>query len=172
MKALIVADLHFDMWQAEGRDPFATLLPEDWAQVGALFIAGDLTNKPRVRWKYAMQHLARYIAPERIHIIPGNHDYYDFQIDRDDRLAEIATAQGAHLAQKAEIVIGQTRCLCCTLWSDFALQGDIERAQDTARAQMNDYRYIRHKGGGYRRIWPKETAQIHADHCQWLEARL
>jgi len=37
---------------------------------------------------------------------------------------------------------------------------------------MNDYRYIRKAGAGYRRIRPYETAAIHQDHRSWLENRL
>jgi len=94
MRALIIGDVHFDRWIEAERDPFAGLTTEDWARLDALFIAGDLSDKPRVRWKYAIRQLARHVDPGRIYIIPGNHDYYDFQIDRDDRLAEIAAREG------------------------------------------------------------------------------
>lgn len=172
MKALVVGDIHFDRWAEAGRDPFAFLRPEDWANLDALIVAGDLTNKPRVRWKYALRYLARHIDPGRIHIIPGNHDYYDFQIDRDDRLAEIAAGEGANLAQKAEVTVADTRFLCCTLWTDFALRGDVPGSQAIARERMNDYRYIRNAKAGYRKIRPYETVQIHQEHRAWLEDRL
>ena len=172
MRVLILADLHLDMWTEAGRDPIAALTTADWSGVEALIIAGDLTNKPRVRWKYAIRHLARHIDPGRILVIPGNHDYYDFQIDRDDRLAEIATTEGARFAQKAEITFRGIRFLCCTLWTDFGLHGDVSGSQAIARERMNDYRYIRNAGAGYRRIRPYETAQIHADHRAWLTDRL
>jgi len=172
MKALIVGDIHFDRWAEAGRDPFACLRSEDWVNLDALIVAGDLTNKPRVRWKYAIRHLACHIDPGRIHIIPGNHDYYDFHIDRDDRLAEIAAGEGANLAQKAEITVADTRFLCCTLWTDFALHGDVPGSQAIARERMNDYRYIRNAKAGYRKIRPFETVQVHQAHRAWLEDRL
>jgi Icc-related predicted phosphoesterase len=169
MRVLIAADLHLDMWQEAGRDPFALLCGADWSGISAMIIAGDLTNKPRVRWKYAIRHLSRYIAPDRIYLIPGNHDYYDFQLDREDRLEDIARQEGARFAQKSEIVIGNTRLLCCTLWTDFLLHGDVKASQEIAGVQMNDYRYIRSAGAGYRRVRPFETALIHQDHLAWLE---
>lgn len=125
-----------------------------------MIIAGDLTNKPRVQWKYAIRHLSQYISPERAHIIPGNHDYYDFRIDGDDRLAAIAAAEGACFAQKAEIVIGRSRLLCCTLWTDFALHGDVSSSQSIARAKMNDYRYIRNAGAGFRKVRHAEQVVV------------
>lgn len=172
MTVLIAGDLHLDMWSEAGRDPFAGLSAAEWAGIDAVIVAGDLTNKPRIRWKYAIRHLSRYIETKRIFILPGNHDYYDFRIDGDDRLAEIAAVEGANFAQKAEILIGKTRFLCCTLWTDFALHGDVAASQAIAKSRMNDYRYIRNAGAGYRRIRPYETALIHADHRSWLENRL
>jgi Icc-related predicted phosphoesterase len=172
MRALVIADVHLDLWNEVGRDPFAALPTAQWAGIEAVIIAGDLTNKPRIRWKYAIRHLARHIDPGRVHVIPGNHDYYDSRIDGDDRLAAIATGEGANFAQKAEVVIGNTRLLCCTLWTDFALNGDVAASQTIAKSRMNDYRYIRNAAAGYRRVRPYETAAIHADHRGWLEERL
>lgn len=172
MRALVIADVHLDLWNEVGRDPFAALPTAQWAGIEAVIIAGDLTNKPRIRWKYAIRHLARHIDPGRVHVIPGNHDYYDFRIDGDDRLAAIATGEAANFAQKAEILIGKVRFLCCTLWTDFALNGDVAASQAIAKSRMNDYRYIRNAAAGYRRVKPYETAAIHADHRGWLEERL
>jgi len=172
MTVLIVGDLHLDMWSEADRDPFVALSVAEWSGIEAVIVAGDLTNKPRVRWKYAVRHLVRYIETKRIFILPGNHDYYDFRIDGDDRLAEIARAEGAHFLQKSEVMIGRTRFLCCTLWTDFALYGDVAASQAIAKSRMNDYCYIRNAGAGYRRIRPYETALIYAEHRGWLAERL
>lgn len=172
MPVLVVGDIHLDMWTAAGRDPLAALSAADWSGIEAVVIAGDLTNKPRIRWKHAIRHLSRCINTGRIHVIPGNHDYYDFRIDGEDRLAEIARSERANFAQKAEILIGKARFLCCTLWTDFALNGDVAASQAIAKSRMNDYRYIRNGAAGFRRIRPYETALIHAEHRGWLEERL
>ena len=47
---LIVADLHLDLWDKAGLNPLDQL---DFEGVELMIIAGDLTNKPRVRWKLA-----------------------------------------------------------------------------------------------------------------------
>lgn len=106
------------------------------------------------------------------HLFPGNHDYYDFILDGDERLAKICADAGASFVQESEVVIGDTRFICCTLWTDFALHGDPAIAMRTAQADMNDYRYIRLAGAGHRRIRPSDTAFIHAGHRRWIEQRL
>lgn len=172
MPVLVIADLHLDYWLRDGRDPFAALDRDLLASLDALILAGDVTNKPKVRWPQAFQHIGQYIDPRRIHVIPGNHDYYDFALDNELRLAEICLEAGPHFAQKSEYIYGDLRILGCTLWTDFALHGDPANAMRVAQRDMNDYRYIRLGSAGHRRIRPSDTAFIHADHRSWLEGRL
>lgn len=172
MPILVVADLHLDMWLQGRRDPLTTLSQELLGSLDALIIAGDLSNKPKVRWPHMIRHLVQYLPAERIHVLPGNHDFYDFILDGEDRLAEICAVEGANFAQKSSIIIGDTRVLCCTLWTDFALHGDNGRAMMVAQRDMNDYRYIRSAAAGFKRIRPSDTALLHADHRSWLEGQL
>ena len=121
---LVVGDLHLDRWLSEGRDPFAALAPDGLRSLDALIIAGDLADKPKVRWRAALAHLSRLVNPARIHVVPGNHDYYHHVLDGDDRLARICAEAGVGFAQKRVVRVGRLRLLCCTLWTDFALGGD------------------------------------------------
>ena len=172
MSVLVVADLHLDMWLQAGRDPFAALPPEFLASLEGLIVAGDLSNKPKVRWPHMIRHLARYIDPGHIHLLPGNHDYYNHILHGDERLAAICTDTGVNFVQKSVINIGNTRFLCCTLWTDFALRGDPARAMPAAQRVMKDYKYIRHGAADFRRIRPSDTAILHAAHRAWLQDRL
>ncbi|WP_411839961.1 metallophosphoesterase [Paracoccus sp. ME4] len=169
---LVMSDLHMDLWGAARRDPFDSEAGERLADLEALVIAGDLTNKPKVRWPHALEAIGRRIDLSRVWVMPGNHDYYDFRIDGEDRLAQIAEKAGAHFAQQAELRFGDTRLLCCTLWTDLALHGDQAQGMAMARRRMNDYRYIRMAGNGYGRMDPKDTVRIHDAHRDWLAARL
>ncbi|EPX76431.1 metallophosphoesterase [Salipiger mucosus] len=172
MPVLVVADLHLDLWLEHGRDPLAAVSPDIWLRLDALILAGDLTNKPKVRWPIMLRHIGRYMPLDRVHVFPGNHDYYHHVLDGDDRLAELARAEGAHFAQKSEFVIRDHRFLCCTLWTDFRLGGGRAEAMREARGRMNDYRYIRVASDGYRRAKPTDTEHVHANHLSWLSDRL
>lgn len=167
---LIVADLHLDLWDRANLNPLDQL---DFEGVELMIIAGDLTNKPRVRWKQAFALIGKYIPLDRVHVLPGNHDYYDFRLDGDDRLAEIAHTAGATFAQKSAIIHGATRYLCCTLWTDMRLGiGTLEENAAEAARIMNDYRYIRVAHSGFRKVQPIDTITLHREHVAWLEARL
>lgn len=169
---LVVADLHLDHWLDARHDPFEGVARETFASLDALIIAGDLSNKPKVRWSKMLRHLEKYVPVESIYVLPGNHDYYDHVLDGDERLGQICDAIGVNFVQKRALVFGGTRYLCCTLWTDFALDGFREADMASAAAGMNDYRYIRLERARYRRIQPIDVAHVHADHRAWLEARL
>ncbi|GGE05436.1 Calcineurin-like phosphoesterase [Gemmobacter megaterium] len=172
MSVLVLADLHLDMWLEAGIDPFLWLAHGQYDVFDGLIIAGDLSNKPKVRWPHMLAHLKRYMPAEKIYILPGNHDYYDHVLDGDDRLAAICADAGVHFAQKSEFFIGGLRFLCATLWTDFQLDEAPEYAMEVVGRQMNDYRYIRLASEGYRKIRPADTVRVHADHRAWLESRL
>ncbi|MET1413160.1 metallophosphoesterase [Roseibium sp. HPY-6] len=166
---LVLGDLHLDFWLASGRLPFRK---SDFGDLDALIIAGDLTNKPKVRWRKAIAVLADLIDRNKIVIVPGNHDYYDFQLDRDDKLKRLAEAEGTLFAQKCNIEIGDLCLLLCTLWTDFEQDGNYWKNVATAAQQMNDYRYIRLAASKYRKIRPEDTRRVHDAHRAWLETQL
>ena len=169
-KALIVADLHLDMWSEAGRDALERL---DFSDVGLMIVAGDLTNKTKVRWKQAFERIGQRVDLERVYVVPGNHDYYHHALDGDDRLEQIARDAGANFAQKREIICGSKRYLCCTLWTDFQEgPGTLESRDHDARAKMNDYRYLRVASAGYRKARPADTIAKHREHLSWLRLKL
>ncbi|WP_341367193.1 hypothetical protein [Yoonia sp. BS5-3] len=58
MKLLILSDLHDDFWAEANRNPFEGL-QDLMGELDHLVIAGDLSNKPKVRWKFAFERLSR-----------------------------------------------------------------------------------------------------------------
>jgi len=169
-KALIIADLHSDMWAERGVDP---LSGHDLSDLDLLLIAGDLSNKGHVQWRYALERLSTHIDLDKVHVGPGNHDYYGGRIDREDKLRDAAEAAGSHFMQKTELIREGARFLYCTLWTDMALGGltrEFNRMQ--AESKMNDHRSIRVEAQGYRRMSALHSSGVHADHKAWLEERL
>jgi predicted phosphodiesterase len=178
----VLADLHFDSWNRWAVDPL-TAAGLDVAihrrQPDLLVLAGDLSNDAVRTWPTVLSRLGRLIGLEKVVIVPGNHDYYFGRLDGEHLMREVCSDFGVRFAQKEEIRVGATRVLCCTLWSDFALNGDIRVAADTAVRVMNDYRQIRIGVPGLpfiqqetRLITPRDVLALHHDHRVWLEAAL
>ena len=172
MKCLVLADLHLDYHFKQGMDPFSQVPRDALDEVTHCIIAGDLSNKAHKQWPRCLLWLAERLLDAQIYVMPGNHDYYDFRIDQDDRLESVAAENGATYIQKSELISGDQRFLCATLWSDFEVYGNRTANMQTASRVMSDYHHIRVARNGYRRLSPSITAEIHRDHRAWLEARL
>jgi len=169
-KVLILADLHSDMWADGGSYPLAGY---DLSDLDLLLIAGDLTNKGHVQWRYALERLSALIDLDRVHVGPGNHDYYGGRVDREDKLREAAESVGAHFMQKTELLHAGVRFLYCTLWTDMRLGGlTPEFNRMRAEDKMNDHRMIRVEAEGFRRMSALHSSGIHRDHRTWLEGKL
>lgn len=183
-RVAILADIHVDDYERVGEDFIAAHGLESVLNdsLDALIIAGDISNGPAPQWIKGLNQLTPHIAPDRIYVIPGNHDYYGGTLKDDDLLAQQAHSVGVHFVQKSELRHGDTRFLCCTLWTDFELLGNAKQAMDIASRSMQDYvqiwkeRTSIEEGADWKpsieKIVPEDTLAIHRDHSAWLEGEL
>lgn len=143
-----------------------------------------MTNGPARNWADVFQYLSTFIPPQQIHALPGNHDYYHGCLDDDPYLADAARQAGTQFVQKKTLPHGDTRLLCCTLWTDFALPRSVAGAMRVAGRVMRDHDLIRApedpqsflaKDGNIRpsrRIRSIDTLNVHLDHRAWLASAL
>ena len=74
----------------------------------------------------------------------GNHESYGVDIDRTLEKAKAAAAgTHVHILQDETVRIGDVTFAGATLWTDFALLGDVHRAMVVAAEHMNDFKKIR-----------------------------
>lgn len=173
MKLTAIADLHLDLWEEAKRDPLELLDDQVWAS-DIVVLAGDISNHGAKKWRRLLAGVLERIEPGKVHVIPGNHDYYGHHLDRDDKLQAACDELGCHFAQQAEVRIDETRrLLMCTLWTDYGLGSkSLDLNMYAAQKGMNDYRKIRLVSGGYRRIWPSDLRTVHLRHLSWLQEKL
>ncbi|PSK84055.1 calcineurin-like phosphoesterase family protein [Limimaricola soesokkakensis] len=170
MKTLILADLHWDRWNHITRDPLEGC--EDLLEgVYTLILAGDIAHEPLKKWPRAIEYVRKRMPYADVHIFPGNHDFYGSRLDREPLMAACAQKAGASYAQMRQILCGDTRFLCATLWTDFELGGDFEVNKRRAVDGMNDFRRI-HVGESWRALWCSDLIRLHRQHRAWLEDRL
>lgn len=129
-RVAIFSDLHIDSYMSAGRDVitslgFETVIKDD---LDALIIAGDLSDGPAARWGVALGQLAPHIAPSRIYIFPGNHDYFGGMLEDDNLLAQQAQSVGAHWAQRQRCTTG-TLDFCAALCGQISSFLAIETEQ-------------------------------------------
>lgn len=163
MKILVTSDWHLDYWSEEPRVP--AIVPH-LAGLDALILAGDLADNPLRSWPLYLNWLGRHIDPGKVFVIPGNHDYYHHRLDGDRELRTLVEAAGMSFAQKRVLKFGDTRFLCCTLWTDFALFGTSEHSMAEAR-WMEDFELIQRDAHG-ELVTPEDIRAQQRDHLSWL----
>lgn len=165
MKLLILSDLHLEF----------SSLDIDTTGVDVIVLAGDIhVGKRGMPWIAAQSHGLPVIY------VPGNHEFYKGEHSRvlRDLRAACSATPNVHLLDMDKVTIGDVEFLGATLWTDFALHGSTEDSvrigESCAAHGMTDFtgaiRFETH--GVFRKLLPRDTAQIHVAARRWLSNEL
>lgn len=170
----VFSDLHQE-WDENAWDPTAHA-PADGFDVAV--VAGDV-HMPLTR---SLDWLAERLPGVPVVYVPGNHDFWwdrgeeRYTIyDQFERGREQAATLGIHLLLDDAVVIGGTRFLGGTLWTDFRL-GSLGLTHAFGSAQgrfgMVDYRRIRTGPRSQNRIEPGEVLAMHRATRAFIKAEV
>ncbi len=163
MKIWILSDIHLELSRGWELPPLAERPDFD-----VLVIAGDLVPgmERGVAW------LRERVTDRPVIYIPGNHEFYNHDIDRTLEKARLATnGTSVHVMQNDAADIAGVRFVAATLWTDFDVFGNSPVAMNAALGGMNDYRRIRKNNYAYR-LRPIDTAARHLQSRAFIEAEL
>ncbi len=156
MRIRVLSDLHLEAWPF---DPPA-------ADADVVVLAGDIHNGPAgVAWA-----VARFDAP--VLYVAGNHEPYDGEFHATQTaLRDAARGTRVRFLDCDETVLDGVRFLGCTLWTDFALWGEVGRSRALGKyaGWLVDYRAIR---WGDRAFAADDSIALHHAHRRWLQDRL
>lgn len=158
----IFSDLHADV----ARPRPITVAPE----VDAVIVAGDVCEGAENGFARLRQ-----IVPMQVPIIMvmGNHEYY-----RRHLASELASARqaaplyGVHLLENDVVTLNGVRFVGCSLWTDYALFGDPQRAMLAAAHGLNDHRRIKWSKQPWSRFRPQEAWGLHQQSRAFIETNL
>ena len=155
MKLHILSDIHLEF------APFDP--PETDADV--VILAGDIgLGPPAVEW-------AAVTFRQPVVYVPGNHEYYGGHLQNTlTRMRRTAEGTQVRVLDGEAITLGPVRFLAATLWTDFQIMRDPQRAQREAEAHMTDYRRI--KAAAYRPLRATDLRAAHFDARRFLERSL
>jgi len=163
MKLWVMSDLHVELtrgWDLPGGDARPLF--------DVMIVAGDLIPKAERGVKWLLDRV-----PDRHAIyVMGNHEAYGEDIDRTLEKAKAAAAgTNVHVLENETVRIGDVTFACCTLWTDFAINGDAHRGMAVAGERMNDFKKIR--CNHYRqRFLPHHALTRHVKSLAFLEAEM
>lgn len=139
MRVLIYSDLHLE---------FAAFEPPA-LDVDLVVLAGDIDLLSRgVKW-------ANQVFASQVLYVCGNHEFYKGHIDRTLTKMRDGAAEHVHILDNQSLIIGDTRFLVGTAWTDFTSTGDYRVAMQLCGEWMNDFRSIR-IGKDYRKLRPAD----------------
>lgn len=162
MKVQIFSDLHADVAQPR---PIPVA-----AEVDAVIVAGDVCEGAENGFARLRQ-----IVPMQVPIIMvmGNHEYYRRCWGNELALARAAAPlYGVHLLENDVITLGGVRFVGCSLWTDYALFGDPQRAMLVAAQDLNDHRRINWAKQPWSRFRPQEAWHLHQQSRAFIETTL
>jgi Icc-related predicted phosphoesterase len=164
MRIRILSDLHEEYAYKLGALEFEAIAAD------VTILAGDIANGV-----HAIEVARRAaFARSQVILVPGNHEYYDGQIDK--VLAQMRAAAAAtpniHLLDQDSVTIQGVRFVGATLWTDYALHGidQVDASIQAATPKMVDYRLIRAQTGEL--FCAADSIALHDQARQWLEEQL
>ena len=134
MKLWILSDLHreFPRYRQD--------VPRPYPDHDVVVLAGDIDNTPSRAIEWAAETFDKPII-----YVAGNHEFYG-TILKDEIIAGMETAArlGVHYLENRAVEIDGVRFFGCTLWSDFALHGEmtVPIAMAAAKRGLNDFSQI------------------------------
>lgn len=163
MRIWIMSDIHVELtrgWDLPG--------PGERPDYDVLVVAGDLMP----RMERGVAWLRERVTDRPVIFIAGNHEAYGADIDRTvEKARSAAEGSNIHVLENETVEIAGVTFACATLWTDFGLYGDPQRAMLAAGEMMNDYRKIRIKRYA-ERFRPQHALARHATSRAFLEATM
>lgn len=145
-------------------------------EIDAILVAGDIDTKGKhLDWLGAIWEIWR----RPVLAVAGNHEPYGakrFQkhlAQELERLGELrAHGVDVDVMRKAVRVIGDTRIIGATLWTDMNLYPEMAGyAHISIKDAMNDYRHVKWfdaKPGIYRKMIPADTLAMHREEFSFI----
>ena len=157
MRLHVLSDMHFEFGPVN--------IPATNADVAV--VAGDVALGSN-----GLQWIEHQFPGRPVIYVLGNHEFYRHALPAlTEQILQKTEGSQFHLLENRAVQLGDFIFLGCTLWTDFALNGNAEKAMQAAETRMNDYRIVRNSLAN-RTLRPSDTRKIHLASVSWLMEEL
>lgn len=154
MKLQIFSDMHIDV-----APPRRIEVPPD---VDAVIVAGDTCEGAEQAFVRLRDFVPMHVP---ILMVMGNHEFYRSEFAEELGSARrLAPLFGIHLLEDDSVVLGGARFVGSTLWTDYALFGNVNAAgaMRAALEGLRDHKRIAWSKRPWRRFRPAEALLLHS----------
>lgn len=141
-------------------------LPDTVADM--IVLAGDIARPfEACAWARRLGRPVVYVA--------GNHEFYGGSIEGTiGALRAHSVDTAIHLLETDELIVEGVRFLGTTLWSDFSVVDEAERAlaEEQAVAMIRDFSRIRAESSAERLFSPADSTALFRRSAEWLQRKL
>ncbi len=167
MNVHLASDLHLEFLHRKFPDALrVSRLYTPWADV--LVLAGDIHNGVR-----AVELFGQW--PHPVLYVPGNHEFYEHTIDQTLTMIKKAAVKTAVIVMdRTEWVYQGVRFLGCLLWTDYALNGEDQKARGmkACEARLADHRKIQGVSNPLEGFSAAKALGLHEIDRAWLTEKL
>ena len=159
MRAWVMSDLHVDTAAYD--------LPPTPPDIDCIIIAGDVDEGHDMSAHWLRGHVVPLGLP--VVFVAGNHDFYG--TDLTDDYAGFYARSGVELLHpgRPSNTIAGVRIIGSTLWTDYAIAGDVDAARAWAKRSMPDMQSI---DLGSRRVLTRDLLDMHRSQRMTIEREL
>lgn len=156
MRLLAMSDIHLELG--------AFSIPDDIEDFDVAVFAGDIGRSIADAIAWIDRQRSGPLKQRPVVFVPGNHEFYGAELAEALSTGKILAEQaGIHMLAPGMAIVGDTRFIGCTLWTDYALLGDPRSARQAALMGMNDHQLIEIIEDHRRmRFLPPHAAALHA----------
>ena len=155
MRLQILSDLHLE---------FGDYAPEQ-TRADVVILAGDIhVGCHGIKW------VKEHFPEQPVIYVMGNHEFYHHSMSGVFKEFRAATGSGnICLLENQSVQIGDFTFLGCTLWTDFKLWPNADKAMLAAGDAMQDFRTIKMST---ELVQPEDSLMMHVASVRWLQHQL
>ncbi|MGO4740719.1 metallophosphoesterase [Bosea sp. 2KB_26] len=166
MRLLVLSDIHLEFGSFS--------LPEKLDDFDVAVFAGDIGRPIVQAIQWIEQQRRGPLRGRPAVFVVGNHELYGSEINAalSDGIA-MAERYGIHMLAPGCVVLGGTRFIGATLWTDYDLYGNPAGSRRVARRAMNDHGLIQiSENEGKRLFTPEDAEAAHRSELAFITRQL
>lgn len=180
MKIRLISDLHLGINRCDEKGGNRFGFEQDNETLNStdvILIAGDVGGSFKEDCEFYDRLLTQLDDTTKVFTIFGNHSYYDYDMEGITKTEGIKRLQKLYskddkvtFLENDSVTIGDYVFVGCTMYTDFSLYSDIEKAKTSSQYMINDFRYVHiYDNVIVRRVIPEDYENWYYESIKYID---